>query len=269
MASPFDLTKKEKQMPEINPRVVKASARVPFDAADYTWVDIQDFAIDEVVLKPVAMDMSEHHVDKLPLLFERMAVIPPRHQWDVDSVITVEREGRRIVLRMWALDRAEYAFQATIKEADDGAHTLLLDFDVPKEHYATMLKTFGNDRKKAELWMSGGTTQLMTCLYQATINSRTVEETYTCPTNPANVKRRRQGKMPMYEWKTLVIDATIRKRIAAAVRAAKPREPQREHGVRGHWAVRKKSGKRYWVKAHKRGDASKGTIFHDYTTQGD
>jgi hypothetical protein len=38
--------------------------------------------------------------------------------------------------------------------------------------------------------------------------------------------------------------------------------------VRGHWAVRKKSGKRYWVKAHKRGDPSKGSVFHDYQLVG-
>lgn len=256
-------------MSEINPRVVKAAALVPFDAASYTWVDIQDVAVDDAVLRPFAMELGEYRVEKIPLLFERMAVIPPRSHWDNDAVITVERAGACVVLGMWAFGQPKYAFQALIKEGDDADHTLLLDFDVPKEAYATLMEGFKGDRGKAKTWMSGSTTQFMSCLYYATVAKKVVTETYTCPTNPANVKRRRQGKVPMYEWKTIVIDATVHKRMDNAVRAAKPREPQREHGVRGHWAVRKKSGKRYWVRAHKRGDASKGTIFHDYQTTGE
>lgn len=256
-------------MTEINPKVAKAAMHVAFDAAEYTWIDIQELAVDNATLQLAAKELSEYRVEKVPLLFERMAVIPPLEHWDADAVITVERTGNRIVVGMWAFDQPEYAFQAVVKESDDENHTLLLDFDVPKAHYATMLSTFKGDRNKAQTWMSGGTTQLMTYLYYATTAKKGTTEYYTCPPNPANVKRRRQGKVPMYEWKTIVIDATVRKRMTDAVRAAKPREPQREHGVRGHWAVRKKSGKRYWVRAHKRGDASKGTIFHDYQTTGE
>ena len=255
-------------MTEINPRVVKAASLVSFDAASYTWVDIQDVAVDNDTLKPFAMELGEYRVERIPMLFERMAVIPPRSHWDSDAVITVERVGARVVLSMWAFNQPEYAFKAVIKESDDADHTLLLDFDVPKTNYDTMMSTFKGDRSKAQTWMSGSTTQFMSYLYYATVAKAVVTETYTCPTNPANVKRRRQGKVPMYEWKTIIIDATIRRRITNAKRAAKPREPQREHGVRGHWAVRKKSGKRYWVRAHTRGDASKGTIFHDYQTTG-
>lgn len=39
---------------------------------------------------------------------------------------------------------------------------------------------------------------------------------------------------------------------------------KRLHEVRGHFCVRKKSGKRFWRKAHKRGDKSLGTITKDY-----
>lgn len=254
-------------MTEINPKVAKAAMHVAFDAAEYTWIDIQELAVDNAELRPVAEELSTYRVEKVPMLFERMAVIPPRAHWDEDAVITVERTGSRIVVSMWAFDQPEYAFRAVVKESDDEHHTLLLDFDVPKAHYETMLSTFKGDRNKAQTWMSGGTTQLMTYLYYASTAKKGMTEYYTCPTNPANVKRRRQGKVPMYEWKTIIIDATIRKRIANAKRAAKPREPQREHGVRGHWAV-SKLGKRYWRKAHTRGDARKGTIFHDYQTTG-
>jgi hypothetical protein len=38
----------------------------------------------------------------------------------------------------------------------------------------------------------------------------------------------------------------------------------RLHEVRGHWCVSKTTGKRWWRKSHKRGDASLGVINHDY-----
>tara|TARA_R100001163_G_C5059136_1_gene195786 strand:- start:779 stop:1963 length:1185 start_codon:yes stop_codon:yes gene_type:complete len=39
---------------------------------------------------------------------------------------------------------------------------------------------------------------------------------------------------------------------------------KRLHEVRGHWCVRRSTNKRYWRKAHKRGDKSLGTITKDY-----
>ncbi len=255
-------------MTNVNPKVVQAASRVPFDAAGYTWIDIQGLEVENEVLRPFALELGEYEVGKMPLLFERMAVIPPSSHWDSDAVITVERTGSRVVVSMWVLDKPECAFQATVKESGDEHRTMLLDFDVPEAHYDTMMKTFKGDRQIAQTWMSGGTTQFMAYLYYATTVKSALTETYTCPTNPANIKRRRQGKRPMYEWKTIIIDAATRRRISNAKRAGKPRDPQREHGVRGHWAV-SKLGKRFWRKAHTRGDASKGTIFHDYQTKGE
>ena len=255
-------------MNTVNPKVTKAAMHVAFDAAEYTWVDIQDLVVDDDTLKPAALELGEYRVAKIPLMFERMAVLPPRSHWDADAVITVERTGDSVNVSMWAFNQPEYAFAATIKENDDEHRTLVLDFHVPEDHYKTLMETFKGDRRKAETWMSGATTQFMSFLYYATAVKPVVQETYTCPPNPANVKRRRQGKVPMYEWKTIVIDKAIRKRITNAKRAAKPSEPKREHGVRGHWAV-SKLGKRFWRREHKRGDASKGTIFHDYQTTGE
>lgn len=39
---------------------------------------------------------------------------------------------------------------------------------------------------------------------------------------------------------------------------------RRLHEVRGHWCVSKRTGKRWWRKSHKRGDANLGVINHDY-----
>lgn len=43
---------------------------------------------------------------------------------------------------------------------------------------------------------------------------------------------------------------------------------RRLHDVMGHWVHRKKSGKRYWRKAHKRGDKRLGEIIKDYDLSG-
>jgi len=39
---------------------------------------------------------------------------------------------------------------------------------------------------------------------------------------------------------------------------------RRLHGVRGHWRYYRKTGKRVWVRPHKRGDAKRGVITKDY-----
>jgi hypothetical protein len=76
-----------------------------------------------------------------------------------------------------------------------------------------------------------------------------------------NDKRKRKGKKPLYEWRTIEIKPSVMRSNSKGGTHASPRS----HDVRGHWSV-SKLGKRYWVKSHKRGDSAKGTIFHDYVT---
>jgi hypothetical protein len=251
-------------MAEINPRVARAAMLVAFDAAEYTWLDLSEQDASREDLHPYALEQASFSVAKMPLLFERMAIIPPLANWSDQDVFTLERVNGRIKVTGWLQGQPDSGFRVELFDEEGGEYAMLVDFDPER-----VLPHFQQDRRKAADWCKQNTVEMMVNLHYASTAKRGAPEYYSCPTNPANAKRRRKGKTPLYEWKTIVIDATIRKRIAAAVRAAKPREPQREHGVRGHWAVRKKSGKRYWVRAHKRGDASKGTIFHDYTTQGE
>lgn len=256
-------------MTDINPRVAKAAMLVPFDAAEYTWIDLSEMTTHVDEIRPHMDELQAFTVEKMPMLFEKLAVLPPAKYYDDKSATTISREGDEITYEVWRLGVSRVGFTAKIRDLVPFSYEKDVKIDIPKDNLDKLMNSIKGSQQEANAWLVNNITYLMGVLYYATAVKRDVTETYTCPTNPANVKRRRQGKTPMYEWKTIIIDATIRKRIAAAVRAAKPREPQREHGVRGHWAVRKKSGKRYWVKAHKRGDASKGTIFHDYTTQGE
>lgn len=87
--------------------------------------------------------------------------------------------------------------------------------------------------------------------------------TYTATPKSNNAKRIRQGKKPMFDWHTVTIEPPKPKAEAQGGTHASPRL----HDVRGHWV--KRGDKRYWRKAHQRGDASIGVVFHDYKLKGE
>jgi hypothetical protein len=89
---------------------------------------------------------------------------------------------------------------------------------------------------------------------------------YFVPTKRANhIKRLRQGKTPMFDWRTVVIEPSKPKHEHQGGTHASPRL----HDRRGHWRHIKKSDKRIWVKDCKVGDPSKGVVFHDYKMKGE
>ena len=80
-----------------------------------------------------------------------------------------------------------------------------------------------------------------------------VKQTFT------NRRKIAQGKLPTYDWHTVIIQPAKPRSESQGGTHASPRL----HDRRGH-IRRLKSGKNVWVKAHKVGDASKGYVFHDY-----
>jgi len=81
------------------------------------------------------------------------------------------------------------------------------------------------------------------------------------PTRRKNHEKRiRQGKAPLFDWKTVVIEPVIVRRESLGGTHASPRL----HDRRGHWRFIKKSQKRIWVKDCTVGNAAKGVVFHDY-----
>jgi len=81
----------------------------------------------------------------------------------------------------------------------------------------------------------------------------TVKDTFT------NRRKIKEGKLPFYDWNTVLIEPP---KPQAESRGGTHASPRR-HQARGHWRTYK-SGKRGWVKECWRGDASKGTVFKDY-----
>lgn len=80
-----------------------------------------------------------------------------------------------------------------------------------------------------------------------------VRDTFT------NRRKIEQGKIPSYDWTTVYIEPVKPRSEGKGGTHASPRL----HDRRGHLR-RLRSGKNVWVKACKVGDASKGTVFHDY-----
>jgi len=81
----------------------------------------------------------------------------------------------------------------------------------------------------------------------------TVKNTFT------NRRKIKEGKLPIYDWHTIVIELPKPKQEHQGGTHASPRR----HQVRGYWRTYK-SGKRGWVNECWKGDASKGTVFKDY-----
>jgi hypothetical protein len=75
-----------------------------------------------------------------------------------------------------------------------------------------------------------------------------------------HAKRIRQGKVPLFDWRTITIEPTKPKGEYQGGTHASPRQHER----RGHWRLIKRSMKRVWVKNCTVGNAARGVIFHDY-----
>lgn len=86
-------------------------------------------------------------------------------------------------------------------------------------------------------------------------------EAYMPIVAPTFTNRRKiaQGKMPTYDWRTVIIEPAEPRTECQGGTHASPRL----HDRRGHLR-RLRSGKNVWVKACKVGDPTKGAVFHDY-----
>lgn len=78
--------------------------------------------------------------------------------------------------------------------------------------------------------------------------------------SPTNRRRIANGKPALiYDWRTVVIEPKQAKTESLGGTHASPRQHER----RGHWRVTA-AGRKVWVRNCLVGDASLGTVFHDY-----
>jgi len=112
-------------------------------------------------------------------------------------------------------------------------------------------KTINNEDAEMILSFIGSWYESLSKRKEAYIPS--VQKTFT------NKRRLAKGKLPIYEWRTVTIEPVEPRKSHKGGTHASPRL----HDRRGH--LRKlKNGKNVWVKPCKVGNASQGTVFHDY-----
>ena len=94
--------------------------------------------------------------------------------------------------------------------------------------------------------------------YHSMMATKTAYQPFVRPTF-TNQRKIAAGKQPSYDWRTVVIDGNVIKCEHKGGTHASPRL----HDRRGH-SRRLPDGRIVWVRPCKVGDASRGTVFHDY-----
>jgi hypothetical protein len=120
------------------------------------------------------------------------------------------------------------------------------------------------EHEKQPHWgQSAKNSLVVICFWLERMHTKEVKA-YAPIANTSNPKRLRQGKKPLFDWHTVVLEPrSVKESEALGGTHSSPRQ----HDVRGHWVMR--NNKRYWRKPHKRGDASLGVIFKDYQLKGE
>lgn len=91
----------------------------------------------------------------------------------------------------------------------------------------------------------------------------------TMPVRGYTDKRRiAKGRPPLqYDWYTVTVRPATQNVAVATPDVAGHHASPRRHDRRGHWRTMR-SGKRVWIRNCVVGDASRGTVFHDYKVIG-
>ena len=238
----------------MTPLVAKATAFVPELAAYYKWFDLSgmDFTPTE----------SQNHMDNMITL--SMGKLP----FERCAVTGIDLNNNQFVMLMECTPHEEFQEEWKLRVANffEGEIQYCPVFSIhprdPRnsegiELYYEDLKKY-KDHKGAHKLCEISIALL--CLFLKELDKKAlVVGQPTASTN--NAKRIRQGKKPLFEWTTVTIEPRSAKNESLGGTHASPRL----HDVRGHWVVR--NGNKFWRRAHKRGDASKGVIFHDYVVK--
>ena len=240
----------------MTPNVQIAALLYPDRAADYKWFDVGSL--------PENKEYTHSQVAQLitqPLPFDSIALSGmDTDKWVFGMLVTKEKEeGGKYegALRLeTAMTLPNQKNVGALKqfltfwirpEQADIINNLEISFADPK-HYT-------NDNA---IEMSR-VCAMVFALFMETIHKPDAQyQMYTAMPKSNNAKRIRQGKKPMFDWHTVLIEPPRQKMPDQGGTHASPRL----HDVRGHWV--KRGDKRYWRKAHQRGDASLGVVFHDY-----
>lgn len=248
--------------PLVQEMIARAMKDDPTFPEHFKWFDISDVeAITEEDGIHFAPELNFRFLDT-PLPFDQVAIVLA----DVDGTKAIicasqnsaleKKEG--IACRTWVhhLNGTVYRtaiFTYRINENNELEVKLFHD-DGKEKSWEEI-----DDGEKSNIYTSTG----YIALFLNSLQTRTTT-VYEAIRRKNHEKRIRQGKAPLFDWRTVVIEPVKVKREPLGGTHASPRL----HDRRGHWRFIRKSQKRVWVRDCKVGDASKGVVFHDYKVTG-
>jgi hypothetical protein len=240
----------------MTPLITKAVTFFPDLAADYQWFDISDLDIGRETVHEENM-----HWIRQPLPFSKCAIAGI----DLDGqtyALLISREDEMLLVNgantIAAFDnlrvQKDAAFRVNPLEefVDDGITVHFED-----------KRIYGHEPSLEHSRGNAVISIVMIATFLRNLHGDKISTAYTPIPRKNHAKRLRQKKLPMFDWHTVVIEPRKQKNESLGGTHASPRL----HEVRGHWVMR--NNKRFWRKPHKRGDASKGVVFHDYKLKGE
>ena len=234
----------------MTPLITKAITFFPEMAADYKWFDIAD--IDHGVMYTHKENMERI---KNPLPFDKCAIAGIDLDGQTFAVLVSREDDKLLVYGANTLANTNnlriqidpvFRMNPMEENTDDGITIFYEDKRVYKN------KT--NTAKQVT-----NISIVVICTFLKNLYEQKINTVYTPVPSKNHAKRIRQGKLPLFDWHTVVIEPPK----PATPHQGGTHASPRLHDVRGHWVTRS-NGKRFWRKPHQRGDASLGIVFHDY-----
>ena len=236
----------------VTPLITKAVTFFPDMAADYKWFDISD--IDHGITYTHKENMEGI---RKPLPFEKCAIAGI----DLDGQTFAVLVSRQIDGLLLVHGANTLANTNNLQVQIDPVFRI----DPLEQGVEEGITILYNDKRFDDNELAKQVTSISVVVintFLRGLDRQLVSEGYTPIKRSNHAKRIRQGKKPMFDWHTVVIEPRHSSGESLGGTHATPRL----HDVRGHWVVR--NNKRFWRKPHKRGDASKGVIFKDYQIKG-
>ena len=212
--------------------MVKLVAVAELDPTQMHWFDVTG-AIKEYI----GYDQRKYLLHPAP--YKNMMLCGKTEQGNF--MLSVLAEPAATIVTGWILKSTGYKTLGTFLFAEDNGEPKTGEVDKPI------------DQKDQSMMCA------IVAMFYASLDAQvqayvpTVKDTFT------NRRKIKEGKLPLYDWHTVMIEPPKQSQDYKGGTHASPRR----HQARGHWRTYK-SGKRGWVKECWRGDASKGAVFKDY-----
>lgn len=212
------------------------------DPTEMQWFDATGCLADRSEVKQDPLLFLRPPFEKCMVCFEGKSTNHEHMEMHMITVGTDPEEG--IVLSVWRAPHGAKPIKAPM---------MVYAIDGGLVRYGPVDEDEPIDEQQAQMVLGFMSAWLGSLSQRAESYVPSVKPTFT------NLRKIKQGKVPTYEWRTVVIEPVQANREHQGGTHASPRL----HDRRGHLR-RLRSGKNVWVRECKVGDPSKGVVFHDY-----